>query len=396
MKKILAGGIALLSVIPTTFAQTTAEENLTLDAATAYGRIDNRDNPMNTPLGTTESQYSKNTTTTISSPAAAGIATFTGFNSQEMWKKFHCAFLERGFIWVAPTSHFANNQVCGTTLAGATLNISNPQLEAQRQLVRDYIAKMNGEKVETPAVSATPVAPKVETILSLQSKDSDKVTFAEYKNFAKILKDLNSDEIKKLPENEAALHIMAKLNALLLLSPNISDEVKFSVVKPFEAGFKKDEKVYAEIKKFAELEKILKLYDDKKDGEIVIARSPLLVNDIVNVELKDGKISQNMIDNRLEIQLFDKNATLVEMSDFEVEYKNLPAGIKVETPYSKGLLMVTFTADYAPKQEKIQILIKNKKTGAMVSKELTLVPRITEKTDTLASMTAFEVQEGLK
>lgn len=357
-----------------------AKKNDSLNSATVYGRVDNRDNPMNTSLGTTEDQYAKSSTgTTISVNPVATRPVIDDKIAREMWLRFYCSIVEKGFVWTGDIALFANQQTCGLGGKVATPLVS----------VVDLTPKL--VVVETPAVTTG-----TGEILSLQSKDSDKVTFAEYKNFAKILKDLNSDEIKKLPENEAALHVMAKLNALLLLSPNISDEVKFSVVKPFEAGFKKDEKVYAEIKKFAELEKILKLYDDKKDGEIVIARSPLLVNDIVNVELKDGKISQNMIDNRLEIQLFDKNATLVEMSDFEVEYKNLPAGIKVETPYSKGLLMVTFTADYTPKQEKIQILIKNKKTGAVVSKELTLVPRITEKTDTLASMTAFEVQEGLK
>lgn len=206
MKKILATGIALLSVVPTTFAQTTAEENLVLDSATAYGRIDNRDNPMNTPLGTVADQYnrSNSTTTNTTATGAVDVKNFTK-NGSEMWKAFHCAFLTRGFEWGKPTSDFANKNICSGVVAEIA---TTPQLEVQRQLVRDYIARLSGgDVVKTENNSNTTSA-----VINSKSAEAYKNFVIEFANFKKKFTILDENNVESYIKGAA--EIFAKTYAL--------------------------------------------------------------------------------------------------------------------------------------------------------------------------------------
>lgn len=101
MKKILATGVILLST-STFVASASAQTNETLLSAsgTQYGTIDNRNNPMNTPLGSVEDQYPKSPIYTSGSLNNSYNSTSTGYIfdnkiGRELWQKFHCAMLTR-------------------------------------------------------------------------------------------------------------------------------------------------------------------------------------------------------------------------------------------------------------------------------------------------------------
>lgn len=208
MKKILSTGIILLSAtnfVTPVMAQSGETTIPTLTSATQYGEVDNSKNPMNTALGTVESQYpttslNTNSGTLLSNSGTLNNAQKAYFSSQigqQMWKNFHCAMLAKGITWQAPTNLFANNATCGTNAVGGTLSISNPQLEYQRQLVRDYIARLSGGKVENN--STTP------TVITEESAESYKKFVVELQNLEKKFPFFREGDIEKYIEDAAII-----------------------------------------------------------------------------------------------------------------------------------------------------------------------------------------------
>lgn len=126
-------------------------------AQVQYGAVDNRNNPMNTPLGTVESTYPKSpvytqtgvvvSTGTLVTTTGTGTIYTDNAIGKEIWKQLHCSMLARGFVWNSPADFYANANACGVSGGSSTLGIANPTLLAQRQMVLDYIANLKNAPI---------------------------------------------------------------------------------------------------------------------------------------------------------------------------------------------------------------------------------------------------------
>lgn len=263
MKKILATGIALLSVVPHTFAQNT-EATTTLNSAIQHGTIDNRNNPMNTPLGTVEDQYPKvaytGATNTISNPFNTSIF-YNAQASQETWKSIHCAIISKGFVWQSPVDAYANKNTCagGKAIFVTTPNTStqtqvqtqndieaNERLLRQRQMVLDYIARLKGEKTtpettQTTTVSTNTIAEeykKLITDIGLFHKLNSLDTLQAEIYFEKLSHVFET--AKKVPGNYKLALLRAEIekfyktpNATATELKRISEKMNFPALKDF-------------------------------------------------------------------------------------------------------------------------------------------------------------------
>lgn len=203
MKKILSAGIILLSAtnfVAPAMAQSGEAILLTLNSATPYGQIDNSKNPMNTKLGTVESQYPtspiyKNSGAILSNSETLNNAQKAYFSSQigqQAWRNFHCIMLTKGFVWQNPTNIFANNSTCGTNVMGGNLNISNPQLEYQRNLVKEYIARLSGGNVVKTGNNSNAISATIDS----KSAEAYKNFVIELTNFEKKITTLDKNNIE--------------------------------------------------------------------------------------------------------------------------------------------------------------------------------------------------------
>lgn len=335
MKKIYTAGLIALSA--TAFTASVSAQTFspvtTNTGSTQYGEIDNRKNPMNTPLGTTEDQYNKRPNFAYSGGIfnpANRENTGSGFYAEnrigkEMWKNFHCAMLSRGLAWNAPVNNFANNETCGTNIIGGSLaGLSNPQLEYQRQLVREFIAKMNGSDATITGSGATNIIEKYNTdeVKNFIIKSNSFVTNVsstmtpQQVEVDLVALDKIFGEYKNVPTNFKEFAYITYVEALR----------KHNLVNPVQIiSSKQLVNLMLVANKFAEMTaNSISVVDTYVDGNINI-REPLQITTTPN---ESTKVSSHNSDTLL---LVGKDGKLLNAADFNFAESKLPEGMVLST-----------------------------------------------------------------
>ena len=115
-----------------------------------------------------------------------------------IWKMVHCEIVKQGLEWTLPTAFFANKNTCNAI--GANLGDQN-RLNAQRQLVQDYIAQLNQKKMKSNSdMSFFEQTKKVVTFLESITNETTSIAHIKNKQLTTALE--KQESIKQLSEND--------------------------------------------------------------------------------------------------------------------------------------------------------------------------------------------------